>query len=78
MMSRPLPKSMPVVLLLLGWASFSMGAEPAFSPENLASLSWHELECIYRQAEPGAIPHGFARDASSIVRVCHWRASKAT
>jgi hypothetical protein len=28
---------------------------------DLTRMSWVELECIYREAEPGRIPNGFAR-----------------
>jgi hypothetical protein len=35
--------------------------------EQLASLPWCELERLYRQAEPGTIPEGFARGR---VRYC--------
>jgi hypothetical protein len=29
--------------------------------DDLARMSAAELECIYRQGEPGCVPHGFAR-----------------
>jgi hypothetical protein len=36
-------------------------AGPACSLEQLAACPWPELERLYRQAAPGAIPNGFAR-----------------
>jgi hypothetical protein len=34
---------------------------PTLCPERLAGMSWPELEALYRQAEAGAIPQGYAR-----------------
>jgi hypothetical protein len=45
-----------LVTLLCGWAGAACAAEP-IGPTNL--LSWHDLECLYRQADPGRIPDGF-------------------
>jgi hypothetical protein len=33
---------------------------PPCSLEQLAHMSWPELEALYRQSCPGAIPHGYA------------------
>ena len=46
--------------LLYGLTAVADEAAPTYRTEDLARLSWAELECIYRQAEPGRIPHGFA------------------
>lgn len=34
--------------------------EPALSLEILAGMTWPELECLYRNADAGAAPEGFA------------------
>src|SRR5262249_28270346 len=34
---------------------------PVLCLEQLARMSWHDLEQLYRQAEPGCIPLGYAR-----------------
>jgi hypothetical protein len=73
----PLPKGLLRVVLLLGasaWGALPSGVaragqEPAaVSPvarpcslEQLARMSWQELECLYRQSPPGTIPDGYAR-----------------
>lgn len=73
----PAPKSLHAVVLLLGasaWSALSpaatvAGQEPAAgspvtrpcSLEQLAHMSWQELECLYRHSEPGTIPDGYAR-----------------
>lgn len=36
-------------------------AAPCLGLEQLACMSWGELEQLYRQAAPGAIPSGYAR-----------------
>ncbi len=36
-------------------------ANPVFSLEQLACMSWDGLEQLYRQASPGTIPAGYAR-----------------
>jgi hypothetical protein len=51
----------PLLALLCGWASVACGAEPVYCPADLGRMSWVDLECIYRQAEPGRTPNGFAR-----------------
>jgi hypothetical protein len=53
----------PLVLCVLAAPSMAQPASPApcLSLDALARMSWPELEELYRQAEPGAIPHGFAR-----------------
>jgi hypothetical protein len=37
------------------------GGEPGLSLEQLARMNWPELEQLYRSAEPGTIPEGYAR-----------------
>jgi hypothetical protein len=50
-----------LLALLYGFASAGGAAEPVYRMEDLVHLSWADLDCIYRQAEPGGIPHGFAQ-----------------
>ncbi|HTU21501.1 MAG TPA: hypothetical protein VMG10_25915 [Gemmataceae bacterium] len=38
-----------------------LSAAPALCLEQLAAMSWCDLEQIYRQAPPGTIPAGYAR-----------------
>jgi hypothetical protein len=47
--------------------SISSASEPTSWPTKLAHMSSQDLECLYRQAEPGRIPDGFARGR---VRYC--------
>jgi hypothetical protein len=55
----------PIVILALsaGNAVHAQDA-PIASPhslEQLARMSWPELECVYRQSPPGTIPQGYLR-----------------
>ncbi len=55
-------KRAAVFLVLWGGSGVvAMGSQPGPCLEELSSNSWHELERLYRQAEPGHIPNGFAR-----------------
>jgi hypothetical protein len=60
-------KAGPAALIVLVCAAAaSAGGDPppacpALSFEQLAAMPWAELEQLYRQAAPGAIPNGFAR-----------------
>jgi hypothetical protein len=47
--------------LVFGWAGGAGASEPSYCAEELARMSWPELERIYRQAEPGSMPNGFAK-----------------
>ena len=47
--------------VLCGWASVSSASEPTYCLADLTHMNWAELEGIYRQAEPGQIPNGFAK-----------------
>jgi hypothetical protein len=47
-------------LVFLGGRVFS-AEEPGYRFEDLARMSWAQLECIYRQAPPGRAPMGFAQ-----------------
>jgi hypothetical protein len=53
-------RKMMALLLWAGWAAISCASEPVYCLEDLARMSWADLERIYRQAEPGRIPSGFA------------------
>jgi hypothetical protein len=50
-----------LLTLLCGWASLASASEPVCCPRTLNHLSWNDLDSIYRQAEPGRIPNGFAQ-----------------
>ncbi len=47
-------------LVFLGGQVFS-AEEPGYCFEDLTRMSWAQLECIYRQAQPGRAPTGFAQ-----------------
>ena len=53
--------ALPLLALLCGWASVACAGEPVYRPADLTRMSWPDLECIYRQAELGRTPNGFAR-----------------
>ena len=55
------------LVLWCGSGALAIGSKPALCFEKLSSMSWRELECLYRQAEPGHIPNGFAQGAPYIV-----------
>jgi hypothetical protein len=59
-MLRPKIAVIPFLALLCGGIAVASASEPDFCPANLAHKSWNDLECIYRQAEPGHIPCGLA------------------
>jgi hypothetical protein len=62
MAMNPGPRKMaaPVLALLCGYLSVCSGSEP-YCPADLTRMSWTDLECVYRKAEPGRVPNGFAR-----------------
>jgi hypothetical protein len=49
-----------IIALACGWAAMGHAAEPPYRAEDLTRMSWADLECVYRQAEPGHTPSGFA------------------
>jgi hypothetical protein len=51
----------PLLMLLCGWACVSSASEPVCCPLTLNPMNWDDLDFIYRQAEPGRIPNGFAQ-----------------
>lgn len=57
-------------VLCLGLSLPVVAEERAYSSaDDLACLSWAELECLYRKLEPGAFPDGFAK-GKVIYRPC--------
>ena len=52
--------SLAVSVLLLGFTAGMDAAEPVPCLEELARMGCAQLEQIYRDAQPGRIPHGFA------------------
>ena len=53
-------RAVSLLTLWCGWACISSASEPICC-KNPDQLSWHDVDFLYRQADPGRIPDGFAR-----------------
>jgi hypothetical protein len=61
MIFRLKERVVPLLTLLCGWVSLASASEPIGCGIDLTHLSASDLDSMYRQADPGRIPNGFAQ-----------------